>query len=74
MKIVGGRHAAKPIDRSVSDLQAIVVGIRRDRRAYVPDFDDVIQPVMKLSGHRQHDTERTLKIFGMKNAKRAVSR
>ncbi|MGC6535586.1 MAG: Trk system potassium transporter TrkA [Parvibaculales bacterium] len=47
------------------DLQAIVVGIRRDRRTYVPDFDDVIQPGDEaFLVTASSDTERTLKIFG----------
>ena len=47
------------------DLQAIVVGLRRDNKVYVPDFYDTIQ-----SGDEAFlvtastDTERTLKIFG----------
>jgi len=47
------------------DLQAIVVGLRRDNKVYVPDFHDTIQ-----SGDEAFlvtastDTERTLKIFG----------
>ena len=47
------------------DLQAIVVGLRRDNKVYVPDFNDTIQ-----SGDEaflvtaSSDTERTLKIFG----------
>ena len=47
------------------DLRAIVVGLRRDGKTYVPDFSDTIQP-----GDEAYlitaatDTERTLKIFG----------
>jgi trk system potassium uptake protein TrkA len=47
------------------DLQAIVVGVRRDGEIYVPDFDDMLQAgdeayVVTASD----DTDRTLKIFG----------
>lgn len=47
------------------DLQAIVVGIRRNNEVYVPDFDDTIQPgdeAFLITAST--DTERTLKIFG----------
>ncbi len=47
------------------DLEAIVVGVKRDGRLYVPEFDDTLQIndeayLITSSG----DTERTLKIFG----------
>ena len=47
------------------DLKAIVVGIRRDGRVYVPEFNDTMQPgdeayLVTASS----DTDRTLKIFG----------
>lgn len=47
------------------DLKAIVVGIRREGRVYVPEFDDTMQ-----AGDEAYlvtassDTDRTLKIFG----------
>ena len=47
------------------DLQAIVVGIRRNKEVYVPDFDDTIQPGDEaFLVTASSDTERTLKIFG----------
>ena len=45
------------------DLQAIVVGLRRNNRVYVPDFDDTIQ-VGDEAFLRPAAMERTLKIFG----------
>ena len=61
----GNRYAAQPTDGFVSDLRAIVTGIRRGRRSYVPDFDDVIQPGDEaFLVTASEDTERTLKIFG----------
>jgi trk system potassium uptake protein TrkA len=47
------------------DLRAIVVGIRRGKRVYVPDFDDTMQvgdEAFLVTAN--DDTERTLKIFG----------
>ena len=47
------------------DLQAIVVGLRRNNKVYVPDFDDTIQVGDEaFLVTASSDTERTLKIFG----------
>jgi trk system potassium uptake protein TrkA len=47
------------------DLQAIVVGLRRNQKVYVPDFDDTIQVGDEaFLVTASSDTERTLKIFG----------
>jgi trk system potassium uptake protein TrkA len=47
------------------DLQAIVVGLRRNQKVYVPHFDDTIQVGDEaFLVTASSDTERTLKIFG----------
>ncbi len=47
------------------DLRAIVVGLRREGKVYVPAFDDTVQPGDEtFLVTASSDTERTLKIFG----------